>query len=194
MNIGGSLFDEAGAAKVESILEKAKQKNVKIHIGEDFVCAEKYAADAEHAVYTREQGVPEGWMGLDIGPQTIAEFQEVIGRAKTIIWNGPAGVYEWEAFQTGTKSILEAVAGSTKKGALSVIGGGDCGACAVQWGYDKQLSHISTGGGASLQLLEGGDMPGLLALSDKSSLNLATRAVSGTEVETGSASKCCNLL
>lgn len=165
--IGSSLFDEAGAATVKDLLAKAQSKGVKIHYGYDFLCADKYAEDANTKVYNKDEGIPDGWMGLDNGPKTQAEFAEVVGRANTIIWNGPAGVYEWANFQGGTRSLLDACAAAKERGALVVIGGGDCGACANKWGYKDRLSHISTGGGASLQLLEGGDMPGLLALSDK---------------------------
>jgi phosphoglycerate kinase len=168
VNIGKSLFDTAGAKIVPELLAKAESKGVKIHLVEDFVCADAFKADANAQVLTKEQGIPDGWLGLDIGPKTLADYTEAIGRAQSIIWNGPAGVYEWDAFQAGTRGILEACAAAKARGALVVIGGGDCGACAAQWGYADRLSHISTGGGASLELLEGNQMPGLLALSDKS--------------------------
>lgn len=167
VNIGSSLFDTAGAAIVPELLEKAKAKNVKIHLVEDSICGDKFAADAQVQTFTKEQGIPEGWLGLDVGPATVANYAAAIARAKTIIWNGPAGVYEFEAFQSGTRGMLDACAAAKAAGTLVVIGGGDCGACADKWGYTDRLSHVSTGGGASLELLEGNKMPGLLALSDK---------------------------
>ncbi|EAY18772.1 Phosphoglycerate kinase, putative [Trichomonas vaginalis G3] len=167
VQIGKSIFDEEGAKIVNQLLEKAKAKNVKIHLPSDFKIADAFKADANTKIVTLEEGIPEGWMGLDIGPKTIKEFQETVLRAKTLVWNGPAGVYEFEAFQAGTRGILDAVAQATANGALTVIGGGDCAACAMKWGYTEKISHISTGGGASLELLEGRPMPGLLALSDK---------------------------
>ncbi|OHT14473.1 Phosphoglycerate kinase [Tritrichomonas foetus] len=167
VKIGSSLFDEKGAEIVPQLLEKAKAKNVKIHLCQDFTCGNKFAEDAEVKTFSLEEGIPDGWMGMDAGPLTVKEYVEAIGRANTIIWNGPAGVYEWDNFQKGTRAILDACAEAKARGALVVIGGGDCAACAMKWGYTEKISHISTGGGASLQLLEGGDMPGLMKLSDK---------------------------
>jgi phosphoglycerate kinase len=167
IQIGDSLFDTEGAAIVQKILDKAKEKNVKIHIAEDFVCGDAFKADAKVKTFSKAEGIPAGWRGLDAGPATVAVYKEAISRAQSIIWNGPAGCYEWEAFQAGTRGILDACAAAKERGALVVIGGGDCGACAMQWGYEKKISHISTGGGASLELLEGNQMPGLLALSDR---------------------------
>jgi phosphoglycerate kinase len=165
--IGKSIFDEEGSKIVNELLEKAKARNVKVHLPLDFKIADKFAADANTKVVTKEEGIPDDWMGLDIGPKTIELFQEVVGRAHTLVWNGPAGVYEFDAFQAGTRGILDAVAKSTAAGNLTVIGGGDCATCAMNWGYTDNVTHISTGGGASLELLEGKPMPGLLALSEK---------------------------
>lgn len=170
-NIGKSLFDAEGAKTVPELMEKAKAKNVQIHLCKDFTAGNKFAEDAEVRTFSLEEGIPDGWMGMDAGPETVKDYAEAIGRANTIIWNGPAGVYEFEKFQTGTRATLDACAEAAARGALVVIGGGDCGACAMKWGYASRLSHISTGGGASLQLLEGGEMPGLSHLSDKSVLN-----------------------
>jgi phosphoglycerate kinase len=167
VKIGKSLYDEEGAKIVNELLEKAKANNVKIHLPVDFKIADKFAPDAATNIVTKEEGVPDEWMGLDIGPKSIENFQEVVGRAHTIVWNGPSGVYEFDAFQAGTRGILDAVAKSTAAGNLTVIGGGDCAACAMKWGYTDKITHVSTGGGASLELLEGKPMPGLLALSDK---------------------------
>lgn len=165
--IGNSLFDEEGSKIVKELMDKAKAKNVKIHLPVDFKAADKFDAAANTKIVTKAQGIDDGWQGLDVGPETIKIYADAVGRAKTIIWNGPAGVYEFEAFQAGTRGILDAVAKAKAGGALAVIGGGDCATCAMQWGYADKLSHISTGGGASLQLLEGGEMPGLVNLSDK---------------------------
>ena len=167
VNIGNSLFDEKGAEIVPELPKKAQEKGVKLYLAVDFMCGDAYKQDCNTKVFTLEEGIPEGWMGLDAGPKTIETYKEAIANANTIIWNGPAGVYEWEKFQTGTRAILDAVAAAKQRGALAVIGGGDCATCAMNWGYTDKLSHISTGGGASLQLLEGGEMPGLVALSDK---------------------------
>jgi len=167
VKIGKSLYDEEGAKIINQLLEKAKQKNVKIMFPVDFKIADDFKADANTKFVTKEEGIPDDWQGLDIGPKSIEKFSEVIATAHTIVWNGPAGVYEFEAFQAGTRGILDAVAKSTAAGNLTVIGGGDCGACAMKWGYKDKLTHISTGGGASLELLEGNEMPGLVSLSDK---------------------------
>jgi len=165
--IGKSIFDAKGAEIVKELIAKAEQKGVKIHLPVDFVCGDAFKADCNIKIYTKEEGIPDEWQGLDVGPLSTAQFQEVALRAKTIIWNGPAGVYEWDAFQAGTRGLLDAVAQAKESGALAVIGGGDAATCAMKWGYASKISHISTGGGASLQLLEGGEMPGLVNLSEK---------------------------
>ena len=167
VEIGDSIFDEKGAEIVPQLLEKAKAKGVKLYLAKDFMCGDAFKPDCNTKVFTLEEGISKGWSGLDAGPATIESYKEAIAKANTIIWNGPAGVYEFEKFQVGTRAILDAVAAAKERGALVVIGGGDCAACAMQWGYTDKISHISTGGGASLQLLEGGEMPGLSHLSDK---------------------------
>lgn len=167
VEIGKSLFDQEGSAIVKELLSKAKEKNVKIILPVDHVCGDSYKADAKVVIADNTKGVPEGYQALDAGPKSIELYKEALGKANTIIWNGPAGVYEFEAFQKGTRAILEAAAAAKARGAIVVVGGGDVATCAIQWGFASKLTHVSTGGGASLQLLEGGDMPGISALSNK---------------------------
>ncbi len=166
MEIGTSLFDAKGAEIVAKVMEKASAKNRKIHLPVDFLAADKFAKDAHTKVVTAEQGIPAGWQGLDCGPGTIKKFQEVIGRARTIIWNGPVGVFEWDAFSAGTRAIMDAMVAATARGAVTVIGGGDTATAAVKWHADDKVTHCSTGGGASLELLEGKELPGIAALSE----------------------------
>lgn len=167
VKIGGSIFDPEGAKIVPQLMDKAKAKNVKLILAKDFMCGDAFKNDCNTKVFTVEEGIPDGWQGLDAGPATVEEYRKAIAEANTIIWNGPAGVYEFDKFQAGTRAVLDAVAARKEAGALVVIGGGDCATCAMKWGYTDKISHISTGGGASLQLLEGGEMPGLINLSDK---------------------------
>jgi phosphoglycerate kinase len=165
--IGSSLYDPEGAKTVKDIIKKAKEKGVKIHIPNDFVCADKFEANAKAEYRTEEQGVPDNWLGLDIGEKTIKNFEEVIGRSKTIFWNGPAGVFEFEKFAKGSHALLDAVTKATKSGSISVCGGGDTLNLLKQVkGSKENISHVSTGGGASLELVEGKELPGIKALSD----------------------------
>lgn len=166
MSIGDSLFDEEGAKLVPTLMKKASEKGVKIHLPVDFVSANAFAADAQKRLVTDKEGIPDGWMGLDIGPQTRKLFGQVIGRAQTIIWNGPPGVFEFDAFSDGTRGMAEDIAEATKTGAITVIGGGDTATAAKKFGVDKEVTHCSTGGGASLELLEGKALPGIEALSE----------------------------
>ncbi|KAH7699160.1 Phosphoglycerate kinase [Aphelenchoides avenae] len=122
VKIGNSLFDEEGAKIVKDLWEKAKTKNVTIHLPRDFVCGDKFAENATASATDTQQGIPDGHMGLDIGPQSTAVFSEVVRRAKTIVWNGPAGVFEWDNFNKGTKGLLDAVIDATKMGATTIIG------------------------------------------------------------------------
>ncbi|XP_018321624.1 phosphoglycerate kinase isoform X2 [Agrilus planipennis] len=167
MKIGNSLFDEEGAKIVNRLIEKAKANNVQIHLPIDFITADKFAEDAKVGQATVDGGIKDGEMGLDIGPQTIKLFREPILRAKVIVWNGPAGVFEFENFSKGTKSIMDAVVEATKAGSVSIIGGGDTATCCAKFGTEDKVSHVSTGGGASLELLEGKVLPGVAALSDR---------------------------
>lgn len=167
MNIGNSLYDPEGAKIVKKLVEKAEKNNVKLHLPLDFVTADKFAEDAKTGEATVESGVPEGWMGLDIGPKSLALFKEPILRAKVIVWNGPAGVFEFDNFSKGTKGLMDAVVEVTGKGAITIIGGGDTATCAAKWKTEDKVSHVSTGGGASLELLEGKVLPGVDALTNK---------------------------
>lgn len=167
MPIGNSLFDEEGAKIVADLMAKAKERGVQIHLPSDFICADKFAPDAETRSADSSTGVPEGWMGLDCGPKSTELFAQAIARANTIVWNGPSGVFEFEKFATGTKEVAEAVASATARGAVTVIGGGDTATAAKQFGVVDKVTHASTGGGASLELLEGKVLPGVAALSEK---------------------------
>jgi len=166
-NIGKSLFDKEGAKLVPQIMEKAKKNNVKIHLPVDFVIADKYDKNAQKKTVTRKEGIPAEWMGLDIGPQSRNTFTDVVLRARTIIWNGPMGVFEFPAFASGTHAVMDAMVAVTQKGATTIVGGGDTATVAAQYGTEDKLSHISTGGGASLELLEGRELPGVTAVSLK---------------------------
>jgi len=166
-SIGASLYDAEGAKTVHNIVAKAKQKGVKIHLPTDFVCADKFSEDAQVAYKTEDEGVPEGWLGLDVGKNSIKSFDKVIRRSNTLFWNGPAGVFEWNNFSKGSHAMLKAVTESTQKGTVSVCGGGDTLNLLKQVpGATENISHVSTGGGASLELVEGKELPGILALSD----------------------------
>lgn len=167
MPIGDSLFDEDGAKIVPELMEKAKAKGVQIHLPVDFICADKFDPEAATQPADASTGVPDGWMGLDCGPKSAALFAEVIARAKTIVWNGPSGVFEFEKFATGTKAVADAVAAATAAGAVSVVGGGDTATAAKKFKVVDKVTHASTGGGASLELLEGKVLPGVANLSDK---------------------------
>lgn len=166
-SIGESLFDKDGAEIVPKLMEKAKANNVKVFLPVDFVTGDKFAADATVGTATVESGIADGLMGLDVGPKTQAEFTDAIAQAKTIVWNGPPGVFEFENFSKGTKSMLDACVKSCENGNIVIIGGGDTATVAKKFGAADKLSHVSTGGGASLELLEGKQLPGVVFLSDK---------------------------
>ncbi|XP_046613165.1 phosphoglycerate kinase [Neodiprion virginianus] len=166
MKIGASLFDEEGAKIVNDLLEKAKKNNVQVHLPVDFLTGDKFAENATVGTADVETGIADGLLGLDIGPKSQAIFAEPLKRAKVIVWNGPAGVFEFENFSKGTKSLMDGVVAATQRGAITIIGGGDTATCAVKWQTEDKVSHVSTGGGASLELLEGKVLPGVAALSD----------------------------
>lgn len=147
VEIGKSLYDEEGAKIVKELVEKAKSKNVKIHLPVDFVSADKFAEDASHKIVDVKSGIPADEMGLDVGPETTKQFAEVVKRAKTIVWNGPAGVFEFPNFAKGTKGLMDAVVEATKGGATTIIGGGDTATACANWGTEDKVSHVSTGGG-----------------------------------------------
>jgi phosphoglycerate kinase len=167
MEIGNSLFDPKGAEIAKDLFDKAAAKGVKIHLPSDFVCGDKFSPDANTQIRTDKEGIPAGWEGMDAGPVSREAFATVIKRAKTVVWNGPAGVFEFEKFAEGTKSMAQAVAEATEAGAITIVGGGDTATAAKKFGVDKKVTHSSTGGGASLELLEGKTLPGVAALSDK---------------------------
>jgi phosphoglycerate kinase len=167
MAIGDSLFDPEGAKIVADLMAKAAERGVQIHLPVDFVCADAFDPNATTQPATAAEGIPDGWQGLDCGPASIALFEEAIARAKTIVWNGPSGVFEFEKFATGTKAVASAVAAATARGALTVVGGGDTATAAKKFGVIDKVSHASTGGGASLELLEGKVLPGVASLNEK---------------------------
>jgi phosphoglycerate kinase len=167
LKIGNSLFDEPGSKTVGDLVEKAKTNNVKLVLPVDYITADKFAPDANVGYSTDANGIPDGWMGLDVGSESIKLFKEAIDEANTILWNGPPGVFEMDAFANGTKATLDAVVEAVEKGKIVIIGGGDTATVAAKYGVEDKLSHVSTGGGASLELLEGKDLPGISALSSK---------------------------
>uniref|UniRef100_A0A672HLR0 Phosphoglycerate kinase n=1 Tax=Salarias fasciatus TaxID=181472 RepID=A0A672HLR0_SALFA len=165
MEIGNSLFDEEGAGIVKDLMAKAEKNGVKITLPVDFVTADKFDEKAATGTATVAAGIPAGWMGLDCGPESSKAYAEAVGRAKQIVWNGPVGVFEWENFAKGTKSLMDKVVEVTKSGCITIIGGGDTATCCAKWNTEDKVSHVSTGGGASLELLEGKVLPGVDALS-----------------------------
>jgi len=167
VKIGNSLFDQAGSEKCRELVEKAKKNNVKIILPVDYITADKFDKDAETGTATDAEGVPDGWMGLDCGEESIKLYKEAIDDAKTILWNGPPGVFEFEKFANGTKKTLDAAVAAAQNGKIVIIGGGDTATVAAKYGVEDKLSHVSTGGGASLELLEGKELPGVTALSTK---------------------------
>lgn len=167
MKIGNSLFDEEGAKIVEGLVNKAKEKGVELVFPEDYVTGDKFAADATVGSATDESGIPDGLEGFDCGPKSREKFKAAIKKSKTIVWNGPVGVFEFDIFAEGTKAVGEAVVEATKAGATTIIGGGDTATAAKNFGIVDKVSHVSTGGGASLELLEGKNLPGVAALTDK---------------------------
>ena len=167
VKIGNSLFDEAGSTTVGDLVAKAKKNNVEIVLPVDYITADKFDKDATTGTATDEEGIPDGWMGLDCGPKSIELFKSTISKAKTILWNGPPGVFEFEAFAKGTKATLDAAVDAAQNGKIVIIGGGDTATVAAKYKVEEKLSHVSTGGGASLELLEGKELPGVTALSSK---------------------------
>jgi phosphoglycerate kinase len=166
VEIGNSLFDPEGAKIVAELAAKAKAKGVKLTLPVDYVAADKFDANAATKVVTDKEGIPAGWLGLDIGPKSIELFRAAILRSKTIVWNGPAGVFEFEKFAAGTKAQADAIAEVTKLGATTVIGGGDTATAAKKFKIVDKVTHCSTGGGASLELLEGKVLPGVAFLEN----------------------------
>ncbi|MGZ8517003.1 MAG: phosphoglycerate kinase [Chitinophagaceae bacterium] len=161
--IGNSLCEDDRLATAKELMKKAEEKGICIHLPADSVIANKFAADAETSS-APSNAIPDGWMGLDIGPNAVQQFVNVIHRSKTILWNGPMGVFEMENFQHGTKAIAAAVAEATQKGAFSLVGGGDSVAAVNQFGFTDKVSYVSTGGGAMLEYFEGKTLPGIAAV------------------------------
>jgi phosphoglycerate kinase len=164
--LGDSLVEKDSLVMARDLITKAKAANVKLLLPVDAVVADAFKADANHKIVPVGE-IAAGWRVLDIGPQTIKEYSAEIAGAKTVIWNGPMGVFEMEAFATGTRSIAKVLAEVTTRGTITIIGGGDSVAAIEQAGLAKQVSHVSTGGGASLELLEGRVLPGVAILLDK---------------------------
>jgi len=165
--IGNSLFDQPGSEKVASLVEKAEKNNVKLVLPVDYITADKFAKDAKVGYATDEQGIPDGYMGLDVGPLSREKFRSTVSEAKTILWNGPAGVFEYPAFAEGSNSLLQDAIKAVDNGCIVIVGGGDTATLVAQKGDEDKLSHVSTGGGASLELLEGKTLPGVAELSEK---------------------------
>jgi phosphoglycerate kinase len=162
-SIGNSLLEEDKMDLAKELIQKAKEKGVELILPIDSVIADKFAADAATQAMNNNV-IPNGWMGLDIGPQAITVFTKAIEGSKTILWNGPMGVFEMEKFADGTKAVAEAVVKATKDGAFSLIGGGDSAAAVAQLGFSDDVSYVSTGGGALLEYFEGKTLPGVKAL------------------------------
>jgi len=161
--IGNSLCEEDRLQTALEILEKAKQRNVSIHLPEDSVIADKFDANANTKICPSDAS-PDGWMGLDIGPKAEGIFAEVIRKSRTILWNGPMGVFEMEKFQKGTKAVAVAIAEATQNGSFSLVGGGDSVSAVNQFGFTDKVSYVSTGGGAMLEYFEGKVLPGIAAV------------------------------
>ena len=164
--VGDSLVERDKIELAKELLEKAAKKGVKVVLPVDLVIADKFAADANTKIVDVDK-VPDGWQALDSGPKTSEEYVNALKGAKTVIWNGPMGVFEFDAFAKGTEAVARAVAQATKEGAISIVGGGDSIAALKKTGLSEKISHISTGGGATLELLEGKVLPGIAALADE---------------------------
>ena len=164
--VGDSLCERDKIDLAKELLEKAAKKGVKVVLPVDLVIADKFAADANTKIVDVDK-VPDGWQALDSGPKTSEEYVNALKGAKTVIWNGPMGVFEFDAFAKGTEAVARAVAQATKEGAVSIVGGGDSIAALKKTGLSEKISHISTGGGATLELLEGKVLPGIAALADE---------------------------
>lgn len=162
-NIGNSLVEADKLDLAKELIQKAKSKGVELHLPIDSVVADKFDANANTAI-SNNTSIADGWMGLDIGLQAREVFSKVVEQSKTILWNGPMGVFEMEKFAGGTKAVAEAVVRATSKGAFSLIGGGDSAAAVAQFGFEEKVSYVSTGGGALLEYFEGKVLPGVKAL------------------------------
>ncbi len=164
-HIGKSLCEDDRLDMANELLKKAEAKGVCIHLPSDSIVADAFAADANTSA-APSNSIPDGWMGLDIGSMAVEQFSNVIKRSKTILWNGPMGVFEMEKFQHGTKAIAEAVVAATAEGAFSLVGGGDSVAAVNKFGFADKVSYVSTGGGAMLEYFEGKVLPGIAAITE----------------------------
>jgi len=165
LSVGKSLVEDDKLELAKTLEAKAKEKGVALLLPTDVVVADNFAPDANDQTVSIE-AIPDGWMGLDIGPDSVKVFQDALADCKSVIWNGPMGVFEFDKFAVGTEAIANSMAGLTKNGATTIIGGGDSVAAVEKVGVAEQMSHISTGGGASLELLEGKELPGIVALDE----------------------------
>lgn len=165
LSVGKSLVEEDKLELAKTLEAKAKEKGVQLLLPTDVVVADAFAADA-NAQTVSVENIPDGWMGLDIGPDSVKVFQNALAECKSVIWNGPMGVFEFDKFAVGTEAIAHTLADITKTGCTTIIGGGDSVAAVEKVGVADQMSHISTGGGASLELLEGKELPGIAALDE----------------------------
>ena len=161
--VGDSICEDDKMDLAMEILEKAKQKNVNVHIPVDVLAADDFDANANTQIVDVDK-IPDGWQGLDAGPKTLEIFKNVILNSKTILWNGPIGVFEMEKFAGGTIAVGNYIAEATKAGTFSLVGGGDSVAAVKQFGFEDKVSYVSTGGGAMLESLEGKTLPGIAAI------------------------------
>ena len=164
--IGNSLCEDDQIETAKAIEEKAKKNGVNLLLADDVVAADSFSNDANTKIVDADN-IEDGWLGLDVGPKTVKSYEDVIKNSKTILWNGPVGAFEMDKFTEGTKEVAKFVAEATKNGAKSVLGGGDTVAAAKKYGMSECFTHISTGGGASLEFIEGKILPGVDALNDK---------------------------
>ena len=164
-NIGNSLLEEDKLDLAKSLIQKAKEKNVNLQLPIDSVVADAFDNNANTAI-SQNHNIQEGWMGLDIGPEASVVFSKLIEDSKTVLWNGPMGVFEMQNFASGTISVAESVVKATANGAFSLIGGGDSAAAINTLGFGDKVSYVSTGGGALLEYMEGKTLPGVKALED----------------------------
>lgn len=165
LEIGKSLLEEDRIEMAKEILEKAKSQNINLVLPVDVVIADSFSNEANSEVVDINSIKPE-WQGLDIGPKTVELFKSYIEKSKTVVWNGPMGVFEFDNFAKGTIEIAKALAEATEKGVVTIVGGGDSAAAIAKAGLEDKVSHVSTGGGASLEFLEGKVLPGVAALTD----------------------------
>lgn len=164
-NIGNSLVEADKLDLALELIAKAKSKGVNLVLPTDSVIADAFSAEANTDAANNDN-IKDGWMGLDIGPAAVKQYKEVVASSKTILWNGPMGVFEMQKFEAGTKAVAEAVVEATEKGAFSLIGGGDSAAAVAKFGFEEQVSYVSTGGGALLEYMEGKELPGVKAINE----------------------------